>query len=72
MCRLGTGCTLTCSEETLKKRHDKRGDKGETDYRWLHLLPCPGDIVIDTDNRSIRDVVREMKRQIDAGFGERL
>ena len=58
--------TLTCSEETLKKRHDGRGDKGETDYRWLRLPPCPGDIVIDTDNKSVRDTVTEMKRYIDA------
>ena len=58
--------TLTCSEETLKKRHDKRGDKGETNYYWLHLLPCPGDIVIDTDNKSIRDIVKEMKKHINA------
>ena len=57
--------TLTCSEGTLKKRHDKRGDKGETNYLWLHLPPCTGDIVIDTDNKSIREVVREMKKQID-------
>ncbi len=58
--------TLTCSEETLKKRHDKRGDPGETNYYWLHLPPCPGDIVIDTDNKSIRELVKEMKMQIDA------
>ena len=60
------GFTLTCSEETLKKRHDKRGDKGETDYRWLRLPPVLGDIVIDTDDKSIREVVKEMKRHIDA------
>ena len=58
--------TLTCSEETLKKRHDRRGDQGETNYYWLHLPPCPGDIVIATDNKSIREVVKEMKKQIDA------
>ena len=58
--------TLTCSEETLKKRHDRRGDQGETNYHWLHLPPCPGDIVIATDNKSIREVVKEMKKQIDA------
>ena len=58
--------TLICSEETLKRRHDRRGDKGETNYHWLHLPPCPGDIVIDTDNKSIREVVRELKDQIDA------
>ena len=60
--------TLTCSEETLKKRHDKRGDKGETNYYWLHLPPCPGDIVVDTDNKSVRDVVWEMKKRIDAAL----
>ena len=58
--------TLTCSEETLKKRHDKRGDPGETNFYWLHLPPPPGDIVIDTDGKGIRETVREMKRHIDA------
>ena len=58
--------TLTCSEETLKKRHDRRGDRGETNYYWLRLPPCPGDIVIDTDNMSVREVVRKLKGQIDA------
>ena len=58
--------TLTCSEETLKKRHDRRGDKGETNYFWLRLPPGLGDIVIDTDNKRVRDVVREMKKEIDA------
>ena len=57
--------TLTCSEETLKKRHDKRGDEGETNYYWLRLPPGTGDIVIDTDNKSIREIVREMKAYID-------
>ena len=60
------GFTLTCSEKTLKKRHDMRGDQGETNYYWLHLPPVPGDIVIDTDSKSIREIVREMKRHIDA------
>lgn len=58
--------TLTCSEETLKKRHDRRGDKGETSFHWLHLPPYPGDIVIDTDGKTIREVAREMRRHIDA------
>ena len=58
--------TLTCSEESLKRRHDKRGDKGETNYYWLHLPPCRGDIVIHTDNRGVREIVREMKMHIDA------
>ena len=58
------GFTLTCSEETLKKRHDKRGDKGETNYYWLHLPPCSGDIVIDTDGKKIGDIVKEMVQYI--------
>ena len=60
------GFTLTCSEETLKKRHDKRGDPGETNYYWLHLPPYPGDTVIDTDGKSVRETVKEIKRHIDA------
>ena len=56
--------TLTCSEATLKRRHDKRGDKGETNYYWLHLPPCPGDTVIDTDDKGVREVVREMRAVI--------
>ena len=62
--------TLTCSEETLKKRHDRRGDQGETNYYWLRLPPCPGDIVINTDSKRILEVVREMRMLIDAGSGE--
>ena len=58
------GFTLTGSEETLKKRHDKRGDHGETDYYWLRFPPYPGDIVIDTENKGIREIVREMKKLI--------
>ncbi len=58
------GFTLTCSEETLKKRHDRRGDRGETNYYWLHLPPYPGDTVIDTDGKSVREVVREIKGYI--------
>ena len=63
------GFTLTCSESTLKNRHDKRGDPGETNFYWLHLPPCPGDIIIDTDRKSIRDIVRGMKQHIDSASG---
>ena len=61
------GFTLTCSEETLVKRHDARGDKGETNFYWLHLPPYPTDIVIHTDNKSIVEIAEEMKRYIDKG-----
>lgn len=47
------GFTLTCSEETLVKRHDKRGDEGDTNFYWLHLSPYPTDVVIDTDDKTI-------------------
>ncbi len=59
------GFTLTCSEETLVKRHDQRGDKGNTSFRWLHLPPYPTDIVIDTDNKTVREIVLEIKQRID-------
>ncbi|MBQ8634504.1 MAG: AAA family ATPase [Lachnospiraceae bacterium] len=59
------GFTLTCSEETLVKRHDERGDEGETHLYWLHLPPYPTDIVINTDNKSVEEIAREMKRHID-------
>ena len=39
--------------------------KGEMNYYWLHLPPCSGDIVIDTDDKRVQDVVREMKHYID-------
>jgi len=44
-------------------KYDGVNDDGN--YSWLHIPPWPGDIVIDTDNKSIREVVKEMKRQID-------
>ena len=59
------GFTLTCSEETLVKRHDQRGDKGETNFHWLHLPPYPTDIVIHTDGKTIREIAQELKRYID-------
>ena len=59
------GFTLTCSEETLVKRHDQRGDKGETNFHWLHLPPYPSDIVIHTDGKTIREIAQELKCYID-------
>jgi chloramphenicol 3-O-phosphotransferase len=59
------GFTLTCSEETSVKRHDQRGDKGETNFHWLHLPPYPTDIVIHTDGMTVREIAQELKRYID-------
>ena len=58
------GFTLTCSEKTLAKRHDERGDAGETNFYWLYLDPYPTDIVIDTDNKSVAEIAEKMKRYI--------
>lgn len=61
------GFTLTCSEETLVKRHDQRGDQGSTNFHWLRLPPYPTDIVINTDHKTPREVAREIKSMIDKG-----
>lgn len=58
------GFTLTCSEETLKERHKKRGDENEVSFYWLHLLPYPGDSVINTDNKTIPQIVDEIRKII--------
>ncbi len=59
------GFSLTCSEETLTKRHRKRGDHNEVSFEWLRLAPYPNDYVINTDNKTISQIVSEMKRIID-------
>lgn len=60
------GFTLTCSEETLLERHKKRGDTNECSFFWLHLEPHEGDYVIDTDNKSVQQIVDEMRGIIDS------
>lgn len=54
------GFTLTCSEATLIKRHDQRDDQGDTNFYWLKLPPYPSDIVINTDDKTIAEIAREM------------
>ncbi|MCL2312819.1 MAG: hypothetical protein FWC41_10110, partial [Firmicutes bacterium] len=58
------GFTLKCSEETLIERHRKRGDDTEVLFGWLHTEPHPGDFVINTDNKTIAEIVDEMKKII--------
>ncbi len=62
------GFTLTCSEETLTKRHSKRGDKGTPNFHWLHLPPYPTDIVIDTDNMSVTKIAQKIRFYIDGEY----
>ena len=59
------GFTLTCSEETLVERCKKRGDDGEISFYWLHLDPYPNDFVINTDNKTIEQIVFEIKSIVD-------
>jgi cytidylate kinase len=59
------GFSLMCSEKTLYERHKKRGDNNEISYYWLKLGAYPGDIIIDTDNKNIEQIVKEMKQIID-------
>lgn len=54
------GITLTCSEDTLRARHKKRGDRGEVSFHWLRLPPYPGDTVIDTDGKTVTRIVNEI------------
>ena len=55
------GISLMCSEETLFERHKNRGDNNEVSYYWLRLGPYPGDFVINTDNKNVKDIVNEIK-----------
>ena len=64
------GITLTCSEETLRERHKKRGDANECSFFWLHLKPYEGDYVINTDSKSVQQIVDEMKVIIDSEGNE--
>jgi len=56
--------TLKCSEETLRERHRNRGDTTEVSFEWLRMEPYPGDNVINTDNKTILQIVREIKNII--------
>jgi broad-specificity NMP kinase len=55
------GFTLTCSEKTLIERHEKRGDSNEVSFEWLRLEHSPNDYVINTDNKSVTQIVSEIK-----------
>lgn len=59
------GFTLTCSEETLLERHRKRGDKNECSFEWLRVKPIEGDHIINTDNKSVEQIVDEIRAVID-------
>jgi len=60
------GFTLTCSEKTLTERHKSRGDGGEVSFYFLNLEPYPNDYVVNTDNKTVMEIVNEMKSIIDS------
>ena len=55
------GFTLTCSEKTLVKRHQKRGDHNEVSFEWLRMEPYAGDYVIETDDKTVTQIVNEIR-----------
>jgi broad-specificity NMP kinase len=55
------GFTLTCSEKTLTERHKKRGDSNDVSFEWLRLEHYPNDYVINTDDKTIAQIVSEIK-----------
>ncbi|MGN0752843.1 MAG: AAA family ATPase [Aristaeellaceae bacterium] len=57
--------TLTCTEDTLRARHKRRGDPTECSFHWLHEPMHPGDHVIRTDHKSPGQIVLEMRDIID-------
>ena len=61
------GFTLTCTKETLQKRHDKREGKGkgEVNLYFLNLPPYPTDTVIYTDDKSVAQIAQEICSIID-------
>jgi len=60
------GFTLTCSEKTLTERHKSRGDGGEVSFYFLNLEPYPNDYVVNTDNKTVTEIVAEIKNIIDS------
>ena len=60
---------LVCSEDTLKGRHDARGDE-DVSFFWLQLPPYPGEVVIDTDGKTPAKICREICKLIDAAKSE--
>lgn len=53
--------TLKCSKETLVERHKKRGDTSEVSFMWLNMDIHPNDYVINTDNKTVLQIVDEIK-----------
>ena len=57
--------TLKCSENTLIERHKKREDTKDVSFQWLTMNPHPGDFVINTDNKTAKQIAGEIKNIVD-------
>jgi adenylylsulfate kinase-like enzyme len=55
---------LVCSPETLKSRHCGQESTCEPAYDWLKLVPHSNDIVINTDDKNIEQVSKEIYEMI--------
>jgi len=53
--------TLKCSEKTMVERHKNRGDSTDVSFEWLRLEPYPGVYVINTDDKSMVQIVNEIR-----------
>jgi len=58
------GFTLTCSEKTLTERHKNRSDDNEVSFHWLHLDPYPNDYIINTDDKTVEQIVNEIRELV--------
>ncbi|MCM1231130.1 MAG: hypothetical protein NC245_00965 [Muribaculum sp.] len=54
----------------LLERHNKRGDQNECSFFWLHLKQYEDDCVINTDNKSVQQIVGEIKVIADSKIKE--
>ena len=52
---------VVIGEETLIERHKKRGDNNEVLFEWLRMKPHHDDYVINTDKKTIKQVVQEIR-----------
>ena len=54
------GFWLVCSPETLERRHCGQGSTNEPAYDWLKRTPHKNDIVLNTDDKDIEDVSKDI------------
>jgi broad-specificity NMP kinase len=59
------GISLMCTEKTLYERHKKRDENNNViSYYWLRLGPYPDDYVVNTDDKNVKEIVKEIQNII--------